>query len=152
MNPPGDRQGTPASPTPLRGPGEGAGLCRRQRLVRRAHFAEGYQQGRKWVGTYMVLWLREGEDASLRLGVVASRKVGGAVQRNRARRRLREAFRVNRSRYRGAVDVILVARRAIGRARASEVEEELNGLAARAGLLSAEQTGPEGRGAPSCAG
>lgn len=139
MNPPGDRQGTPASPVPNHGAGLKMGLSRRQRLVHSAQFAEGYRQGRKWVGKYMVLWLREGENASLRLGVVSSRKVGGAVQRNRARRRLREAFRQNRHHYTGTVDVILVARRAIGEARAKEVETELNRLARRAGLLPAAE-------------
>ena len=135
MNPPGDRQGASAAPAPHPGKAPRQGLSRRQRLVRRAQFAECYRQGRKWVGTYMVLWLREGEDASLRLGVVSSRKVGGAVQRNRARRRLREAYRRQRQHFQGPFDVVLVARRPIGEARAAEVEEELTRLAMRAGLV-----------------
>lgn len=140
MNPPGDRQGAPESPAPEAGYGSRHGLSRRRRLVRSAHFAEGYRQGRKWVGNYMVLWLRDGEDASLRLGVVASRKVGGAVARNRARRRLREAFRQLRPDLQGKVDVVLVARRAIGSARAVDVEAELSRLAGRSGLLGEEKT------------
>lgn len=135
MNPPGDRQGTaaPSAPQPRRGVRQG--LSRRQRLVHSAQFAECYRQGRKWVGKYMVLFLREGEGASLRLGVVSSRKVGGAVQRNLARRRLREAYRKNRQDFCGEVDVVLVARRAIGEARADDVEAELLRLAGRAGLV-----------------
>ena len=45
----------------------------------------------------MVLFLRAAPDASLRLGVVASKKVGNAVERARAKRRLREAFRRHRT-------------------------------------------------------
>jgi ribonuclease P protein component len=83
----------------------------------------------------MVLWLRQGPGAALRLGVVASRKVGGAVQRARAKRRLREVFRLHRPRMSGEADVVLVARAAILTASWEEVGAELRRLAARAGLL-----------------
>ena len=63
----------------------------------------------------MVFWRRRGAGAALRLGVVASRKVGGAVQRARAKRRLRSAYRLNRHRFRGDCDVVLIARAAAGR-------------------------------------
>lgn len=83
----------------------------------------------------MILWLREGEDAALRLGVVTSRKVGGAVARTKARRRLREAYRQVRYRLKGPVDVVLVARRAIQDAGHEDVMNELLKLAGRAGLV-----------------
>lgn len=83
----------------------------------------------------MVLWLRADPDAALRVGVVSSRKVGGAVARNRARRKLREAWRLNRHRLSGKVDVVLVARRAIGPVPAPRVEAELMELCARVGLV-----------------
>ena len=83
----------------------------------------------------MVLWLREGEGASLRLGVVASRKVGHAVQRARAKRLLREAYRRNRHRFSGLCDVVLIARRSLLDATWEEVVEELLELAGKAGIL-----------------
>jgi ribonuclease P protein component len=83
----------------------------------------------------MVLWLRSAYDADLRVGVVASRKVGGAVQRNRARRRLRELYRRNRHRLSGKYDVVLVARRDLVKARWGELVEEFVELAGQAGLL-----------------
>jgi ribonuclease P protein component len=125
---PGVRSG-PNTPPPDRG------LSRSQRLTRNAQFQEAFAQGRSYVGRYLVLWVREGEEAALRLGVVTSRKVGSAVERVRARRRLREAWRLNRHRLSGTVDVVLVARRAIQRATAAEVERELLELCGRAGLV-----------------
>lgn len=82
----------------------------------------------------MVLWLRSAENASGRLAVVSSRKVGGAVERNRARRRLREMYRRNRDQLTGRHDVVLIARRDVLRASADAIRRDFLGLAARAGI------------------
>ncbi len=111
------------------------GLSSSQRISRSQEFLEAYSQERKWVGRAMVLFLREGKGASLRLGVVASKKVGKAHQRNRARRRLREAWRLNRPCFDGAVDVVLVARRGAVSEPFERIEWELMKLARRAGLV-----------------
>lgn len=111
------------------------GLSRAQRMTRSAHFQEAYDQGRKWVGRYMVLYLRAGEGAALRLGVVASRRVGRAHERNRARRLLREAYRRNRHRFQGQTDVVLIARASVPRAAYSDVEADLLTVATRAGIV-----------------
>lgn len=133
----------PGTPASVKGGGRSAGaagrpretLSRRQRLRRPAEFREAYDQGRRWVGRYMVLWLRSGPGASLRLGVVAGRKVGKAVARSRAKRLLREAYRRNRRFFSGEYDVVLVARREILNARWDEIVAELLALASRAGLM-----------------
>lgn len=111
------------------------GLKRSQRLTAGRDFEATFQRGQCWHGRYLVLWLRDGPEAAGRLGVVAGRKVGGAVERNRAKRRLREAYRLNRCRFRPAYDVVLVARRAIGSAAWDELVAELMALAKRARLL-----------------
>ena len=83
----------------------------------------------------MVLWHRTGEDADLRLGVVASKRTfRRAVDRNRAKRLLREVFRLNRHRFTGAVDVVLVARARIGEPAFVVLADELVRLAGQAGL------------------
>lgn len=86
----------------------------------------------------MVMWVRSGDDASLRLGVISSRKVGGAVQRVRARRRLREVFRRHRYQLRGSYDVVLVARAPVVRAPAAEIEKDFIALCKQSGLWSTE--------------
>lgn len=110
------------------------GLSRNQRLLRPIHFREAYDGGRKYVGRHMILWLRIAEDAGLRLGVVSSRRVGGAVQRNRARRRLRALYRTERPELSGRVDVVLVARATCVAAPWPELRSDFLRLTERAGL------------------
>jgi len=111
-------------------------LSKKQRLTKASLFREAFAQKRSFVGRYMVLWLREGQGAALRLGVVTSKKVSKrAVDRNLGRRRLREAFRANRNQFHGEVDVVIIARRNILKATQAEVESELLWLASKTGLL-----------------
>ena len=114
-------------------------LSRSCRLVRSALFSETFAQGNRWVGRYMVLWRREGEGASLRLGVITSKKVHlRANKRNRVRRRLREAYRNLRPWFSGDFDVVLVGRSAMVGAEWSDILREMLKLAQRAGLISPE--------------
>lgn len=105
------------------------------RLVRSSLFREAYDQDEKKHGRFMVLHVRRGANATLRLGVVSSRKVGGSVQRVSARRRLREVFRRNRDRLQGQVDIVLIARAAIAQASWDQLVEEFVQLAGKAGIL-----------------
>ena len=98
------------------------GLSPSQRILKRKEFQEVYRAGRRVVCPYFVAFLQERVDGPLRLGVVASRKVGGAVRRNRAKRLLREAFRRNRPNRQVSADLLLVARRAILGVGLAEVE------------------------------
>ena len=118
------------------------GLPAARRLRATGLFAEAYDQNRCQRGRYMLLWLRRGPDAALRLGVVTSKKVGDAVTRVKARRRMREIFRRRRSQMHGAVDVVLIARASLPDAPFDEVVKDFLKLAERAGLL----TGGAGQG------
>ena len=111
-------------------------LSKQQRLVKASLFREAFAQKKSVVGRFMVLWLREGEGASLRLGVVTSKKVSNrAVDRNRARRVLRDIFRRRRAEFSGDVDVVIIARRNLLDASYADVEAELLQLARKAGLI-----------------
>ena len=135
MQPGSDRPATPPSRNPGRAFCARETLGPKQRLRRTAQFQEAYDQNRRWHGRHMVLFLRSGPDAALRLGVVASRKVGNAVERARAKRRLREAFRRLRVAFTGTCDdVVLVARHSILTAPWPELTAELKKLAGQAGL------------------
>lgn len=67
------------------------------RLRQRREFLRVYQEGRRVGGRYFGLFYLRGAGDRHRLGLTVPRQVGGAVVRNRVKRRLREIFRLNRS-------------------------------------------------------
>ena len=83
----------------------------RARLSRSADFDRVFRRGRSHAGRELVLYVfpRQGEGPP-RLGLSVSRKVGGAVQRNRIRRLYREAFRLSRSELPVGLDLVLIPR------------------------------------------
>jgi ribonuclease P protein component len=94
-----------------------------------------YAAGRRLAGRFVVVFAVPRAGLGDRLGVTATRKVGGAVVRNRAKRRVREVFRrwtAGRSEGQGVDVVVNVSERA-AKAPAAAVREELLGLLARAG-------------------
>ena len=73
-------------------------------------FRRLYQKGASAVGGGMVIYCRKNRLDHNRLGITASVKLGHAVVRNRARRRLRELFRLSQGQMLQGYDVLLVAR------------------------------------------
>lgn len=79
-------------------------------LKKNHEFRRLYRKGASAVSGSMVLYCRRNRLGHNRLGVTVSVKLGNAVKRNRARRRLREVYRLNSPRLSQGWDIILVAR------------------------------------------
>jgi ribonuclease P protein component len=94
-------------------------------LKQAGEFARARTQGQRVVSGCLIanVWLRPGS-SSARLGVVTSKKVGNAVARSRARRLLRETFRLHQHELKGALDLVLVARPSIAGKKFAEVERD----------------------------
>jgi ribonuclease P protein component len=86
-------------------------------------------------GCLIANWLLLDPGASCRLGVVTSRRIGGAVERARARRLLREAFRLTQPALRQPVDMVLVARQSIAGKKLGDVQRDYLRAIGRGGLL-----------------
>ena len=111
----------------------------RGRLSRSAEFERVYRQGRSIANRHLVLYTFPNESSSRpRLGLSVSRKVGGAVQRNRVKRLLREAFARAEADLLAGQDVVVVARPPAGELAEQEglagIDASLSELIVKAGL------------------
>jgi ribonuclease P protein component len=80
-----------------------------ERVRRRPDFERAYDTGARINGRFMTVYVVKNGGSQTRLGVAATRKMGAAVQRNRAKRLARELFR--RHKIDAGLDVIIVPRR-----------------------------------------
>lgn len=120
-------------------------MQRRHRLRADADFRRVRRCGRSWGHSLLVLYAaRPGagappeHGAPTRVGVTVGRGVGGAVVRNRVRRRIREAVRVRYDCVAPGWDLVFVARGASAEAGGDELARAVETLLARAGLLTGE--------------
>jgi len=95
------------------------------RLKKRAEFLEVAGKGRKWTTPGFILQALRRDATAPRVGFTASRRVGIAVERNRARRRLREAARIVLPDHAAPGDYVLVARGATGTRRFAALVQDL---------------------------
>ncbi len=106
------------------------------RLRKGSDFGRVRQHGSRLAyGSLVANWLRLPAGSRSRLGVVTSAKVGNAVERSRARRLLRECYRLHQREFGFELDLVLVARPSIKGKTFAEVEKDFLTTARKARLL-----------------
>ena len=111
-----------------------------EHISRRAEFDATYQAGIKINRRWMTNFVRPNGAGHARLGIAATRKIGGAIIRNRAKRLARELFRTHRPA--AAIDVVVVPRREFLDAPFTTLERDFESLLGRASRV------PTGNGRP----
>lgn len=79
-------------------------------LCKNYEFQRLYRRGKSSVKPTLVMYAARNKEERIRLGITAGKKIGGAVCRNRAKRRIRELFRITQDEFKLGVDICIVAR------------------------------------------
>ena len=103
-------------------------------IFRRLYATSGVANG------LLVLYARPNRSAANRIGITVSKKLGGAVVRNRVRRRLREVYRLHEDRFLPGFDIVVVARSRAVTASFPDLQEGYLALAKKAGILRQEES------------
>jgi len=107
-----------------------------KRLTLTVEFTAVKFQGKSYRGPLLVLGvLVQKEEKAFRAGFITTKRIGGAVARNRVRRRLRDIVRKEQGRLQAGNWIVVVARPAAARASYRELKDEWLRLAERASIL-----------------
>ena len=110
----------------LPGPGKRARFAASMRLLRHADFERVYKQGRRHFAAHMtVFYLRREQGEGLRIGFTVGRVLGGAVERNRMKRRLRESVRLHWPAVSLPVDVVVNPKKSVLKLEFAELGDEI---------------------------
>lgn len=123
-------------------PSSGSPWQKQMRLRRPEEFRRVRSEGRSWAHPLFIVWRAPNMLDYSRVGIAASRRVGNAVGRNRARRLLREAVRQLYTRISAGWDIVLVARSGLLDAGEVQVSAALRSVMERAGLLTSLDATP----------
>src|SRR5208283_6213234 len=106
------------------------------RLSRASEFRLVRTSGKSWTGKHLVLGiLTQGSNATSRIGIITTKRIGNAVTRNQVRRKIREIFRLNQHRIRKGLWLVTIARFSSAGAAYQELERDWLRLAERASIL-----------------
>lgn len=110
-------------------------MQRRFRLTRKDDIKRVRQKGRSLANTMVVLGFLPNYMEQNRAAVIAGRSVGGAVQRNYAKRRIRSAFQTLQTELNQGYDLVFIARKPILNVDYQSIKEGMQSLLLKAGLM-----------------
>ena len=79
-------------------------------LKKHEHFKDVYDTGRSYANKYLVMYIKENQLETNRIGYTVTKKVGNSVVRHHIKRLLRESYRLNESQFSSGLDIVVVAR------------------------------------------
>ena len=91
----------------------GSRFPRSARLLRHSDFDRVYKQGKRHFSSHMTVFYLRQTEGGARIGFTVGRVLGGAVERNRIKRRLREAVRLRRAILQSPVDVVINPKKSV---------------------------------------
>ena len=109
-------------------------------LKTNSDFRRAYGRGKSYTNPALVMYVRKNRAGSCRIGITASKKIGNAVQRNRARRVIREAFRQINLPLRGHYDLVFVARTKTVFKKSTEIYDVMLPMLMNAGVIENEKS------------
>ena len=110
-------------------------FSREERLKRRNDFRRCVRQGGRAAGDYVVVYIAANEFGITRLGAGSTRRLGSAVARNRAKRLVREAFRLTKADLPTSVDMVVLPRIPWSHPTLEELKTDLIEAARRAQIV-----------------
>ena len=105
---------------------EEAGCTRPTRLLKHADFERVYKQGKRQFSPLMTVFYLARPQSGARVGFTVSKALGGAVDRNRMKRRLREAVRLQGGPLRAEVDVVINPKKTLRTAEFGQIVKEVS--------------------------
>ena len=103
-------------------------------LKQNHEFRRLYHKGKSAVSPYFVIYCRRTGRPMSRLGITTGVKLGNAVKRNRARRRIRELYRTHERMVSAGYDIVIVARTRVMFGRYAELERSFDQLMKKLGM------------------
>ena len=112
-------------------------------LKQNHEFRRLYQKGKSAVSPYFVVYCRRTSRPVSRLGITTGVKLGNAVKRNRARRRIRELYRTHEKDLVPGYDIVIVARTRVIYGRYTELERSFRQQMKKLGLTAPKGDKPQ---------
>tara|TARA_A100000164_G_C21322819_1_gene502876 strand:+ start:57 stop:476 length:420 start_codon:yes stop_codon:yes gene_type:complete len=107
-----------------------------KRITKAEDYKKTFSENNKYVGKYLIIWVRINNEEVLRLGIIASKKMHNkANKRNFAKRRIREIFRKLRPYLIKSFDLVIISRKSLLNSSEIEIKKELIDLLYKANVI-----------------
>ncbi|MGL4912601.1 MAG: ribonuclease P protein component [Romboutsia sp.] len=104
-------------------------------LKKDSDFRKVYKHGKSFANKHLVMYILENKSDCSRVGISVSKKVGKAITRNKVRRRIREAYRLNiDENVKNGYDIVFIARVASKDVEYKDIEKSINHLTKKASI------------------